>query len=73
MAHTGGEDGLDLVRVILAEAPKHLNPGGGLLCEIGSGRDILEAEFPHLEFLWIETENAPDSVFWITAEALGVE
>jgi ribosomal protein L3 glutamine methyltransferase len=72
MAHDGGEDGLDLVRKILADAPAHLNPGGGMICEIGSGREILEEEFPHLEFQWIETAESQDAVFWISAEALGV-
>lgn len=72
MAHDGGEDGLDLVRRILADAPRFLNAGGGLLCEIGSGREILEEEFPHLEFAWIETAQSQDAVFWISAEALGV-
>ena len=72
MAHDGGEDGLDLVRTILTQAADHLNPGGGLLCEIGSGREILEEEFPHLEFFWVETAGSQDAVFWITAEALGV-
>lgn len=73
MAHDGGEDGLDLVRKILAEAADYLNPGGGMICEIGSGREILEEEFPHLEFVWLETAESQDAVFWITAEALGVE
>jgi ribosomal protein L3 glutamine methyltransferase len=73
IAHDGGEDGLDLVRRILSDAPRFLNPGGGLLCEIGSGREILEEEFPHLEFSWIETAQSQDAVFWISAEALGVE
>lgn len=73
MAHDGGEDGLDLVRQILQEAHKHLNPEGGLLCEIGSGREILEEEFPHLQFTWIETAESQDAVFWISAEQLGVE
>lgn len=73
MAHDGGEDGLDLVRQILAMAGDHLNPGGGMICEIGSGREILEEEFPHLEFLWLETAESQDAVFWISAEALGVE
>ncbi|MGR6466370.1 50S ribosomal protein L3 N(5)-glutamine methyltransferase [Rhizobium sp. PAMB 3182] len=72
MAHDGGADGLDLVRKILADAPAHLNPGGGMICEIGSGREILEEEFPHLEFQWIETAESQDAVFWISAEALGV-
>ncbi|WP_202615397.1 50S ribosomal protein L3 N(5)-glutamine methyltransferase [Rhizobium deserti] len=72
MAFDGGLDGLDIVRTLLAEAPKHLNPGGGMICEIGNGREILEEEFPDLDFLWIETTESQDSVFWITAEALGV-
>ncbi len=72
IAHDGGEDGLDLVRRILSDAPRFLNPGGGLLCEIGSGREILEEEFPHLEFSWIETAQSQDAVFWISAESLGV-
>lgn len=72
LAHDGGEDGLDLVRRILADAPRFLNPGGGLLCEIGSGREILEEEFPQLEFSWIETAQSQDAVFWISAESLGV-
>lgn len=72
MAHDGGEDGLDLVRRILANAPEHLNPGGAMICEIGSGREILEEEFPHLDFVWLETAESQDAVFWISAEALGV-
>jgi ribosomal protein L3 glutamine methyltransferase len=72
MAHLGGEDGLDLVRRILAESAAHLNPGGGLLCEIGTGRGILEDEYPQLDFLWLDTEESEGEVFWITREALAV-
>ena len=72
MAHDGGEDGLDLVRRILVDAPDYLNPEGGMICEIGSGREILEEEFPHLDFVWLETAESQDAVFWISAEALGV-
>ncbi len=70
MAHIGGEDGLDLVRRILDEAADHLNPGGGLLCEIGTGRDRLVAAYPHLDFLWLDTEESQGEVFWITREQL---
>jgi ribosomal protein L3 glutamine methyltransferase len=70
MAHIGGEDGLDLVRRILEEAADHLNPGGGLLCEIGTGRELLVAEYPHLDFLWLDTEESQGEVFWITREQL---
>ena len=66
MAHIGGQDGLDIARRILAEAPKHLNKGGGLLCEIGTGREILEREFPKLNFFWLDTEESTGEVFWLT-------
>jgi ribosomal protein L3 glutamine methyltransferase len=72
MALAGGDDGLDIVRRILAEAPAHLNPGGGLLCEIGTGREILEDEYA-LPFVWLDTEESEAEVFWLSAEALGVE
>jgi ribosomal protein L3 glutamine methyltransferase len=71
LALGGGADGLDLVRRILASAGEHLNPGGGLLCEIGTGRAALEEEFPALPFLWLETEESEGEVFWLPAGALG--
>jgi ribosomal protein L3 glutamine methyltransferase len=70
MAHIGGPDGLDIVRRILDEAPDHLNDGGGLLCEIGTGREILEADYPNLGFLWLDTEESEGEVFWLTKEQL---
>ena len=70
IAHLGGEDGLDIVRRILAQAADHLNPGGGLLCEIGTGRELLVDEYPQLDFLWLDTEESEGEVFWITREQL---
>ena len=70
MAHLGGEDGLDLVRRILAVAADHLNPGGGLLCEVGTGRERLVDDYPQLDFLWLDTEESEGEVFWITREQL---
>ena len=65
MAHEGGVDGFKLVREIISEAPKHLNQGGGLLCEIGLGREILEAEFPKLNFFWLDSEESEGEVFFL--------
>ncbi|MDT2024067.1 50S ribosomal protein L3 N(5)-glutamine methyltransferase [Methylocella sp. CPCC 101449] len=67
MALAGGPDGLDIVRHILRETPKRLHDGGGLLCEIGTGREILDAEFPELPLMWLDTENSDGEVFWIAA------
>ncbi|MBC7580751.1 50S ribosomal protein L3 N(5)-glutamine methyltransferase [Tardiphaga sp.] len=70
MAFDGGDDGLDVVRRILAEAADHLTPNGGLLCEIGRGREQIEAAFPELPLLWLDTEDSDGEVFWIAASDL---
>lgn len=70
LALAGGGDGLDLTRRILAEAADHLTPEGGLLCEIGTGREILEAEYDDLDFLWLETRESFGEVFWVTRRQL---
>jgi ribosomal protein L3 glutamine methyltransferase len=70
LAFDGGADGLDIVRRILDEAGKHLTPQGGLLCEIGRGRELLEDAFPHLPLLWLDTEDSKGEVFWIGAKDL---
>lgn len=72
MALAAGEDGLDLVRRILKEAPSYLTEEGRLLCEIGSGREILEGEYPGLPFLWLDTEESQGEVFWLTQDQIGV-
>ncbi|QOZ23513.1 50S ribosomal protein L3 N(5)-glutamine methyltransferase [Bradyrhizobium sp. CCBAU 51753] len=70
LAFDGGADGLDIVRRILDEAGRHLNPRGGLLCEIGRGRDDLEEAYPNLPLLWLDTEDSEGEVFWIAAADL---
>lgn len=70
LALAGGEDGLDLVRVILREARGHLKPGGLLLAEIGHNREALEAGFPDLPFTWIETSAGDEYVFMLHREEL---
>ncbi|MCA0303737.1 MAG: 50S ribosomal protein L3 N(5)-glutamine methyltransferase [Proteobacteria bacterium] len=70
MALAAGDDGLDLVHRILAEAPKHLTRSGGLVCEIGRGRAPLEASYPRLPFLWLDTELSEGEVFWLSRSDL---
>lgn len=70
MAFDGGNDGLDIVHRILRESAWHLTPEGGLLCEIGRGRDVLEAAYPDLPLLWLDTEESEGEVFWTDAATL---
>ena len=70
IAHAGGEDGLDIVLRILAEASDHLTEDGALVVEIGTGRDILKAAFPHLPFVWLDSADSEGEVFALTAKDL---
>ena len=70
LAHLGGADGLDLVRRIIAGARKHLAPKGALICEVGTSRTALEAEYPKLPFVWLDTEAATGEVFMLKAKEL---
>lgn len=65
MALAGGGDGLDLVRLILRQAPAHLTPHGLLVCEIGRGRNTLERAFPRTPFAWPQ-----EQVFVLSREQL---
>jgi len=70
LAHDGGADGLSIVRRILREAPEHLTTNGALICEIGRGRRRLEAEFPALPLIWLDTEESEGEVFFARAADL---
>lgn len=68
LALDGGRDGLQAVRRILRAAPRHLNPGGVLVVEIGHNREALEAAFPALPFTWPETSAGAEHVFLLRRE-----
>ena len=70
LAHAGGPDGLDIVRRILAEARRHLEDEGVLICEIGSGRAIIEVEYPELDLMWLDTRESEGEVFFVRAADL---
>ena len=70
MAHIGGEDGLDLVRKILAQAPPHLTTDGILIVEIGTGRAAFESAYPALDVLWLDTQTSEGEVFAVTSATL---
>jgi len=70
LALGSGEDGLDATRIILRDAPKHMNPDGILVVEIGYNRDALEAAFPELPFTWLETSAGDGFVFLLKREQI---
>jgi ribosomal protein L3 glutamine methyltransferase len=42
-----------------------------LVCEVGRARPLLEQEFPHLPFVWLDTEETSGEVFLLRAVDFG--
>ena len=70
LALAGGEDGMDLVRSIVRDAPQHLSAQGVLVLEIGNERRHFEQAFPRLEVAWLETSAGDDQVLLVSRDAL---
>lgn len=70
LALAGGDDGMDLVRIILSEAAIHLNENGLLILEIGNEYNHFCAAFPQLDPVWLSTETADDQILLLTHEQL---
>jgi ribosomal protein L3 glutamine methyltransferase len=69
LALDGGDDGMDIVRRLLADAPAHLHDDGVLVLEIGHERAHFEAAFPHLDVVWLPTSAGDDQVLLIRKDA----
>lgn len=70
MALVAGEDGLDLVRRMLPELSRHLNPGGIAVIEVGNSMEALERAYPHVPFTWLEFTRGDGGVFLLTKEEI---
>lgn len=66
----GGDDGMDFVRHLLADAARHMSPGAVLVLEIGNEREHFERAFPRLEAYWPDTTSGTGPVVLLTQEAL---
>jgi ribosomal protein L3 glutamine methyltransferase len=70
LALAGGADGMDLIRTIFREAPRHMTVDAVLVLEIGNERAHFEHAFRRLEVAWLETSAGDDQVLLVTREAL---
>ncbi len=72
MGLEAGKDGLDLVRIILAEAAEHLTTNGTLIVEVGVSQYFMEQVYSELPLYWFEFENGGEGVFAIQKSELEV-
>jgi ribosomal protein L3 glutamine methyltransferase len=65
-----GRDGMDAVRVLLREAPAHLNEDGILVVEVGNTEAGVRRAFAQVPFTWLAFERGGGGVFLLTAQQL---
>jgi ribosomal protein L3 glutamine methyltransferase len=70
LALASGRAGLDSVHVLLAQARRHLRPGGALIVEVGNTERAVRRAYPQLPFIWLQFERGGGGVFVLGAADL---
>ena len=70
LALAGGDDGMDLIRKIIAGAPDYLSERGAILIEIGNEYEHFKKAFPQIPVIWMEVSAGDKQVLLIQAEDL---
>lgn len=70
LALAGGDDGMDLIRRIIANAADYLSERGAILIEIGNEYENFKKTFPQIPVIWMEVSAGEEQVLLIQAEDL---
>ena len=70
LALAGGDDGMDLIRRIIAAAPDYLTDRGAILIEVGNEYEHFKKAFPQIPAIWMEVSAGEEQVLLIQAEDL---
>ncbi len=63
LALAAGEDGLDLVHIILQQSARWLVENGVLVVEVGNSAAALQKYYPRVPFTWVDFTHGGDGVF----------
>lgn len=65
-----GDDGLDLVDIMLKQASQHLTDEGWIFVEVGNSLVHMEQKYPGLAIEWVEFEHGGHGVFVVSKQSL---
>jgi len=67
LALAAGQDGLDLVRKMLAQAPDYLTEDGLIVIEVGNSEWAMRQNFNTVDFYWLQFQKGGTGIFALTA------
>ena len=68
LARAAGQDGLDLVRKMLAQAADFLTEDGLIVIEVGNSEWAMKQNFNTVDFHWLTFQKGGSGIFALTAE-----
>lgn len=68
LALAAGQDGLDLVRKMLAQASDYLTENGLIIIEVGNSEWAMRQNFNTVDFNWLTFQKGGSGIFALTAE-----
>ena len=67
LALAAGQDGLDLVRKMLAQAADYLTEDGLIVIEVGNSEWAMKQNFNKVDFHWLQFQRGGSGIFALTA------
>ena len=67
LALAAGQDGLDLVRKMLAQAADYLTEDGLIVIEVGNSEWAMKQNFNTIDFHWLTFKKGGSGIFALTA------
>jgi ribosomal protein L3 glutamine methyltransferase len=70
LALEANDQGLEIVKRILSQAPEYLTPDGMIVVEVGNSAELLMERYPDVPFVWLDFTRGGEGVFLLSAADL---